>query len=78
LAAFVLATGCSTGSTVVGGSVCLPPNTVCAGGTCTNTAVDPANCGACGRVCAAGQLCAGGTCSPDPLSQGCSDGTREG
>ncbi|GEM_PF-4512282 len=49
-----------------------------ANGCETATAANAGNCGACGRVCAAGQLCAGGTCSPDPLSQGCSDGTREG
>jgi hypothetical protein len=35
----------------------------CCGGFCADTARDPANCGACGRSCAAGQTCATGTCT---------------
>ncbi|MEI8256980.1 MAG: hypothetical protein WCJ30_15005, partial [Deltaproteobacteria bacterium] len=35
--------------------------TLC-GGMCSNTAVDPSNCGSCGHACAAGETCATGTC----------------
>src|SRR5512137_610692 len=31
-------------------------------GACVGLATDPANCGACGAVCGAGQNCASGTC----------------
>ena len=45
------------------------PNCACASGqtncdgTCTNTASDNANCGACGNVCAEGLTCQNGSCS---------------
>ncbi len=32
-------------------------------GTCVDTQADTANCGACGRVCAAGETCSAGACS---------------
>ncbi len=33
------------------------------GGVCKDTGSDPGNCGACGHVCAAGQLCDAGVCT---------------
>ncbi len=44
---------------------CKPPTVKC-GKTCIDTRSDRANCGSCGKVCAAGQACAGGTCNSDP------------
>ncbi len=41
---------------------CSAPMTMC-GSACTNTQVDPANCGSCGHACAAGQTCSGGACT---------------
>jgi len=38
---------------------------------CTNLFSDPANCGACGAVCAAGQGCYGGQCSNGPPPPTC-------
>ena len=32
------------------------------GGQCTSVQTDNANCGACGKACAAGEVCSGGTC----------------
>ncbi len=43
-----------------GGSTC--PFTVC-GTACTDTQLDPANCGACGKACEAGQVCTEGACA---------------
>jgi hypothetical protein len=43
---------------------CAPPQTMC-GSTCTTTATDPANCGACGAVCSAingATACVAGSC----------------
>ena len=37
--------------------------TVACGGACIDTKVDPSNCGACGKVCAKGELCSAGTCA---------------
>src|SRR5574337_1026390 len=31
-------------------------------GTCTDTSIDPANCGACGNACGVDQVCVFGTC----------------
>jgi hypothetical protein len=45
---------------------------VACGGVCTRLAVDSGNCGACGVVCAAGEVCSGGTCAATcgaPLSE---------
>jgi hypothetical protein len=34
-------------------------------GVCVNRQTDPANCGVCGNVCAAGEICFGGQCARD-------------
>ncbi len=44
------------------GIMCPPTQTLC-GGLCATLATDPMNCGACGRVCAAGYICSMGSCS---------------
>ncbi|MDB4930849.1 MAG: Tryptophan synthase alpha chain [Myxococcaceae bacterium] len=44
-----------------GDAVCTPPQTRC-GGLCVDKASSPANCGACGRACAAAEVCAAGVC----------------
>jgi hypothetical protein len=54
----------ATGDTAVGETAtetgpCVSPLTVC-GTTCSDTQVDPSNCGACGTVCAAGATCSAG------------------
>jgi hypothetical protein len=51
---------------------------VMCGGTCANTASDPANCGACGAVCANGpnanpSACVSGACVRGACNQGFSD-----
>ena len=50
------------GSGQGGGSVCGPGTTPC-GAACTVLAFDPTNCGACGTVCAAGEVCSMGQCA---------------
>ncbi len=44
------------------GIMCPPTQTLC-GGLCATLGTDPMNCGACGRVCAAGYICSMGSCS---------------
>jgi hypothetical protein len=43
------------------GPVC-PPGTADCFGYCSDLAIDPANCGACGRACGQGQSCDAGQC----------------
>lgn len=43
-------------------ALCGPGTTQC-GARCVDVNVDPANCGACGKACPAGQVCSNGTCS---------------
>ncbi len=52
--------GCNSGTVTQG--TCPVGNIVC-GGTCTSTALDPANCGACGHICSGtDNLCQQGNC----------------
>jgi hypothetical protein len=44
-------------------SVACCAGTVC-GASCTDTATDPVNCGACGKACATGESCKDGSCAP--------------
>ncbi len=59
---------CSSGAVAVttpdvdGGLNCGDGAQVC-GGACATLARDPANCGACGNACKAGQVCSAGTCA---------------
>jgi hypothetical protein len=45
------------------GAASCAPNTLC-GSICVNTSKDQDNCGACGHVCAPGELCSLGKCCP--------------
>ena len=52
-------------------SVC-PTSTACCNGTCTNVNSDPANCGACGYVCAASvPMCNQGVCTANACLKFC-------
>lgn len=62
--------GGSSGGTG-GGNVCGLNGALCSG-VCVVTLTDPANCGGCGVVCAAGQTCAAGVCA---APSACPDGT---
>ena len=44
------------------GGTCTPPQQSCSG-SCTDVTKDHANCGSCGKACAASQVCSGGTCA---------------
>src|SRR5580704_8714562 len=61
---------CTAGYRCIGGECGLPPAAPCAGsqtscgGTCSDAASDPKNCGSCGHTCAAGLTCASGACQP--------------
>ncbi|MFO0628853.1 MAG: MXAN_6577-like cysteine-rich protein [Polyangiales bacterium] len=57
LAALLLLVACGAPSA----STCAAGWSACAG-ICTNTALDPSHCGACGNACGAGSLCAAGRC----------------
>jgi hypothetical protein len=46
---------------------CPSPNKSC-GTFCTNTALDPANCGSCGTTCTGGVACANGNCAGQTIS----------
>jgi hypothetical protein len=46
---------------------CPSPNTTC-GTFCTNTALDPSNCGSCGTTCTSGLACANGACAGQTVS----------
>lgn len=48
---------------------CKPPKRKC-GKRCVTVLTDAANCGSCGRACAAGEVCSGGACQiPCPAGQ---------
>ena len=72
----VLAGGCGdeplspVASTSTGAAPCGDQETAC-GDDCVDTATDAANCGACGTVCAPGEVCTGSACvftCLDPLT----------
>ena len=43
---------------------CTGTNERMCGTACVDVSMDPANCGACGTACAAGEMCNAGTCTP--------------
>jgi hypothetical protein len=52
-----------------GGNMGCPEGQATCGGVCIDVSADPANCGACGSVCAASENCYGGVClAPAPSS----------
>lgn len=51
---------------------CIGPETVaCCAGFCTDTALDPQNCGACGNACKSQQFCTGTACDNVELANVC-------
>jgi hypothetical protein len=52
----------STGPGGAGGAVTCGSGATLCGGSCVETQNDPANCGACGTACPAGQVCSAGKC----------------
>lgn len=46
---------------------------VLCGAACIDPSLDPANCGGCGRPCAAGASCVSGACACTPGTPGCGD-----
>ncbi len=55
----LMAASCTSGKTAPS---CPPGQSLC-GGACVVTAYDPANCGACGKTCGAGEICSQGACT---------------
>jgi len=61
----------STATGTGGGPGCAPATTSCKNG-CTDLESDPDNCGACGTVCAPGEVCSVGQCAVTCLGGSCS------
>ena len=59
----LLATGISGASAVAPSNPTCPVGTILCNGTCTDTSVDPLNCGSCGNACHDGTACVNGKCS---------------
>src|SRR5438105_5465 len=80
----IVASGCGYPSHLVVGPSCGPGLMVMCGATCRDLAVDPANCGMCGNVCAGAPRgvpsCASGVCgfTCNPGFADCDGMTRNG
>jgi hypothetical protein len=64
--------GVTTSTTTSTTIPCSPPcsNGTCCDGVCTDTSIDPSNCGSCGHQCLPGDSCVGSVCncaSPNTL-----------
>ncbi len=54
--------GCASGMSACPACAGAPDCGACWGGTCVDTATDPANCGACAHACPTGQRCVNAVC----------------
>lgn len=57
---------CSSDKRCLGGQCVCPSGRTKCGDVCVDLAGDAKNCGACGKLCAAGEACTFGTCIPKP------------
>jgi hypothetical protein len=66
---------CKSGTCTGGICTACAAGQVTCGGICSDLSTDPANCGACGHVCPAGNSCVSGVCQ---VRSSCTDGVKNG